>query len=299
MRLIGELDNEARALTFSDVLYVKGIENNIKEENGKWAIWVFAEEKLEKSKELLELYLKDPEHKEFHQAAEKAHEIKMVEAKEATAYQKQVAAARKKISGVFEKSTGRLTLSLIIISVFVGIISLLGENKTALNPFFITEYDVAGNRIQWMPGLPEVFSGQIWRLITPIFIHFGIIHIAFNMWWLKSLGSVIEHREGRVYLGVMVLIIAALSNLGQYLLSGPSFGGMSGVVYGLLGYIWFRSKYDPGSGYHIDRFIVQFMIVWLFLGITGFIGNIANGTHGIGLACGMAWGYISSRLRFK
>ena len=299
MRLIGELDNEAFALTFSDALFVKGIENRIQEENGKWAIWVLAEEKLQKSKELLDLYRKNPEHKEFHQAAEKAYEIKMVEAKEATAYQKSMAAASKKISGVFESGTGRVTLSLILFSVFIALFSLLGENKAFLNPFFITEYDIAGDRIQWMPGLPEVFSGQIWRLITPIFIHFGIIHIFFNMWWLKSLGTVIEHREGRVYLGVMVLLIAALSNLGQYLLSGPSFGGMSGVVYGLLGYIWFRSKYDPGSGYHIDNFIVQFMVVWFFLGVTGIIGNIANGTHGIGLACGMTWGYISSRLRIK
>ena len=48
----------------------------------------------------------------------------------------------------------------IIISVFLGVLSLLGENKTALNPFFITEYDIAGNRIQWMPGLPEIFSGR-------------------------------------------------------------------------------------------------------------------------------------------
>ena len=70
MRLIGELDNEARALTFSDALFVKGIENQIKEENGKWVIWVYAEEKLEKSRELLKLYLKDPEHEEFHQAAD-------------------------------------------------------------------------------------------------------------------------------------------------------------------------------------------------------------------------------------
>lgn len=299
MRLIGELDNEARALTFSDALFVKGIENRIEEDDGKWAIWVFAEEKIQKSKELLELYLKDPEHQEFHQAAEKAHEIKIAEAKKDAAFQKRMNAASKKVGGILERRTGRLTLSLIVISIFVAVISMLGENKSALNAFFMTEYEIIGNRIQWMPGLPEVFNGEVWRLITPIFIHFGIIHIFFNMLWLRALGTAIEYREGSVYFSVMVAIIAIISNLGQYLLAGPSFGGMSGVVFGLLGYIWIRSKFDPGSGYHVDKFIVQMMIFWFFLGLSGLIGGIANGAHGVGLACGMAWGYISARFRIK
>ena len=45
----------------------------------------------------------------------------------------------------------------------------------------------------------------------------------------------------------LVLVIAALSNLGQYFVSGPNFCGISGVVYGLFGYIWMKGRFDPAS----------------------------------------------------
>lgn len=297
MRQIGHINSEASALTFSDALYVNGIENTIKEEDGGWAIWVIAEEKIPEAKALLKEYLEDPDSERFHQVGEKAHEIKKVAHREEEAYKKRMEAARKKVSGVFENRTGRLTLALIVISAAVALLSQLGNNKSMLGGLFITDYDIIGNRIQWRPGLQEVRNGQIWRLVTPIFIHFGIIHILFNMLWLRSLGTAIERRLGPFQLAALVIGIAIISNVGQYMLTGPSFGGMSGVVFGLLGYIWIRGRYDPNSGLYVDRLTVQMMIFWFILGLTGLIGNIANGTHGFGLATGMAWGYIAARNR--
>jgi len=77
-------------------------------------------------------------------------------------------------------------------------------------------------------------------------------------------------------------------------LGGPNFGGMSGVVYGLLGYIWIRGKLDPGSGLFLHRETVIMMIVWFFLCFTGWVGDIANGAHAGGLLIGMACGWLSS-----
>ena len=85
--------------------------------------------------------------------------------------------------------------------------------------------------------------------------------------------------------------------MGQYFVGGPSFGGMSGVVYGLLGYIWIRGKYDPLSGFYLENWIVIMMIGWFLLGFTGMIGHIANAAHGAGLAAGMAWGYLLAKQR--
>ena len=89
----------------------------------------------------------------------------------------------------------------------------------------------------------ELKQGEIWRPVTPIFMHFGIIHILFNMMWLKELGTMIEFKNGSLKMLLMVLIIAVVSNVGQDYYKGPYFGGMSGVVYGLFGYIWMKSRY--------------------------------------------------------
>ena len=74
------------------------------------------------------------------------------------------------------------------------------------------------------------------------------------------------------------------------------FGGMSGVVYGLLGYIWIRGKYDASSNLFVHPQTVMMMIIWFFLCLIGLIGNVANTVHGIGLATGIIWGYVSAQI---
>jgi len=81
-----------------------------------------------------------------------------------------------------------------------------------------------------------------------------------------------------------------MSNVIQFLAAGPAFGGMSGVVYGLLGYTWIRSL-KSNSGYLLHKGIVVMMIGWLILGYTGWIGPIGNAAHLSGLLLGMAYGF--------
>lgn len=144
-------------------------------------------------------------------------------------------------------------------------------------------------------GLAE---GQWWRLITPIFIHFGLIHIVFNGLWLWEFGKRIETLAGTVHFLLLVVVIGIASNLGQYLWSGPSlFGGMSGVVYGLLGYIWVRNKLAPHPAFDLPTGILVVMIGWLLVCMTGLIdllmqGSVANAAHAVGLAVGMALGAV-------
>jgi GlpG protein len=73
---------------------------------------------------------------------------------------------------------------------------------------------------------------------------------------------------------------------------------MSGVVYGLLGYIWMRGKFDPGSGLYVHSHTVAMMIIWFVACFTPLVPHVANATHAVGLALGMAWGYLSS-LRYR
>jgi GlpG protein len=140
-------------------------------------------------------------------------------------------------------------------------------------------------------SLDEIGRGQVWRLITPIFLHFGAIHLVFNMIWLIDLGGMIERHRGTWFLLVLVLVAAILPNLAQYFWSGPFFGGMSGVVYGLFGYVWIKGKYQPHLGMGVRQETVYIMLGWLVLCMTGMIGAIANAAHLVGLVVGVVLAY--------
>ena len=93
----------------------------------------------------------------------------------------------------------------------------------------------------------------------------NLLHLLFNMLWLKDLGSMIEARKGTSRCSSWSLVIGVGSNLGQDLVGGPDFGGMSGVIYGLFGYIWMRGKFDPASGLRLHPTNVVMMVGWFFL----------------------------------
>lgn len=167
--------------------------------------------------------------------------------------------------------------------------------------FTFQDLSIVGDSIQFDTADNAMANGEYWRLVTPIFLHFGLFHIAFNGLWLWELGRRIEPLTGSLQMTVSVLLMAIASNLGQYLWSGPSlFGGMSGVVYGLLGYIWVRHKIAPRPILAIPKGLLGFMLFWLFLGMSGFIdffmtGSIANAAHAIGLVTGMLLGGWAGR----
>ena len=182
----------------------------------------------------------------------------------------------------------RLTAVLIALSVGVALLSNFGSDYQFIHVLFISEYS---------QGLPEISNGQLWRLVTPIIIHFGILHIVFNMIWLYQLGSAIEQRQSIKRIAILVFVTALLSNLAQYFWSGPSFGGMSGVVYGLLAYLWVQGKYNPRAALGLDQNIAIMMLIWFVICWMGLVGNIANMAHTIGLVTGAILGLFFSPSR--
>jgi len=170
------------------------------------------------------------------------------------------------------------------------------EQTLAIAPFV----DLGQGRIGWN-GLDAILHGQVWRLITPIFLHFGVIHLMFNMIMLRQMGAAMEMRSGVLRYLLLILVCAVGSNVAQYYLSwvgrngvlfhaNPLFGGMSGVLYGLFGYIWMKGRYEPELGLGLSPPIVLWMIVWLFLCMTGLMGSVANTAHVVGLLIGVALG---------
>jgi len=168
--------------------------------------------------------------------------------------------------------------------------------------FTFQNFELFGDSISFDTADMAMAKGQYWRLITPIFLHFGIFHVAFNSVWMWELGRRVEPLAGSMHILMVVLLMALASNIAQYLWSGPSlFGGMSGVVYGLLGYVWMRNKVAPRPILALPSGLLVFMMVWLFAGMTGLIdllmsGSIANAAHAAGLVSGMVLGIWSGKV---
>jgi GlpG protein len=293
MRLIGHLENESLARTFTDYLYVQGIENQLEfQKDEGWAIWIRDEDKLDSAARLLTTFRENPRDPRYQTEARNAEQLREQEEKENVAYRKKLRGGRQLFRPLSAYGFGPLTFVLIASCVAVFIVSKFASDLDAIRSLFISER-LAGHR-DFASMLPEVRQGQFWRLITPAFIHLGFLHILFNMLWLRDLGSMIEARQGNLQLGILVLVFAAFSNFGQYYINGPIFGGMSGVVYGLLGYVWIRGKFDPGSGLFLHPSTVNMMLIWFVLCYTGLLGPVANTAHAVGLVMGIAWGYLSS-----
>ena len=75
----------------------------------------------------------------------------------------------------------------------------------------------------------------------------------------------------------------------------PAFGGLSGVGYGLFGYLWMRVVHDPGCGLLLTRSMVFVSLGWFFLCLTGALGSVANMAHTVGLVLGMCVAYAAAR----
>jgi len=139
--------------------------------------------------------------------------------------------------------------------------------------------------------LTDVIAGQIWRLFTPMFLHFSMLHLIFNVYWLWSLGSVLEIRYRSWRFLLLVLSVALVSNLAQALIVGSNFGGMSGVNYGLFGFLLIHSRYHPAPSFTLDKQTVFVMLAWLVVCFTGKLGAVANWAHLFGLLTGAGAGF--------
>ena len=289
MRAIGNLPGESQARLFGDYLVAQGIRNEIEADaNESWVVWIQDEEQVTAAQAGLARFCENPDAEEFRDARRAAAKARDVEAQEMAAYRRRVRTRR----GLFPKfggyGVGPLTFALIFGCVAVAAYSKLGYDAESLKPLLLADPDNADGTF-----LPEVRGGDYWRVITPVFIHFGPLHLLFNMLWLFQLGCMIEANLGRLRLALLVAVTGCVPMLAQYLTSGPGYvGGMSGVVYGLAGYVWMRGKYDRASGVGLDAQSLQWLLIWLVICYSGFVGRVANTAHLAGLVIGVVWGRV-------
>jgi GlpG protein len=291
MRHIGQLPEQTQANAFGDFLVAQGIRNELEREtDGSWSVWIRDEDQVAAAHTWLETFRTNPSAAEFEAAAAKAAKVREAEAQDLAAYRQRLRTRRSIFPKFGGYGVGILTYALTFACIVVAVYSNLGQNREFLRHLFICDPEGAADKF-----LPEVFAGEVWRLFTPIFIHFGLPHIVFNLMWLYQLGCMIEARQGSLRLAALVAVIALCSNLAQfYYKHYPYFGGMSGVVYGLAGYVWMRGKYDRASGVGLDPQSVTILLVWLAVCYTGVVGPVANTAHLVGLLVGVIWGRASA-----
>ena len=328
MRQLATLPNADAARTLADHLLTLRIDTHLDEAPEGWVVWVRDEDRLPQAKQELAEFMRDPGDKRFAAARKAAEATRRRLEKEEQEYAA-FAPARTAPAALSAPRPGPWTNGLIVACCMVFVLDATwvfsqnlaqGAPQALMVALHLTpESDKAepspveqalafssyemklGNTV--LPWPRQIMAGQVWRLLTPIFLHFGPFHLLFNMFMLYQLGGMIEDRRGPWRFLLLVLVFAVPSNVAQYALSAvawkdgglvaqmpPLFGGMSGVLYGLFGYVWMKSRYEPALGLELGPRIVVWMIAWLFLCMTGLVGPIANTAHVVGLLFGVVIG---------
>jgi GlpG protein len=343
MRQLCSLDGEIQAQQFSAYLFTLGIAAAVDAEQStddpastKWVIWILEEDELAKAREQLALFLENPDDPRYAEAVRQANRLHKEEAEQREQVRKQQVDMQGKWRN--QSSSGRrpLTMTLLLICIVVFLFSGYGEDRqgTAMRALQFIDHPAAQERANSRrreaiqsgnqglviqetqeleninKGMPtdryhDLRQGQVWRLVTPIFIHLGFMHLAFNMLWLFQLGTILESRYRSVNFGWLILFTGIAGVLAQscmpYQWDGSVLGGgFSGVVFGLLGFAWVKTRYDPNSGLVFRNDVFVFMMIFLILGFSGILESffairVANWAHAGGLIAGVLAGFLSIR----
>jgi GlpG protein len=194
-------------------------------------------------------------------------------------------------------------MPIILISILIAFLSNYGSIITIIEPFTFIKIDLGSYQNGYVSfnsfETTYMQNNEWWRLITPMFIHFSLTHLVFNCLWIYVLGSKIEQIDGHITFINLVIFSSIISNLAQHFFGQSAlFGGLSGVIYGLLGYCMIIEIDTKQERYDLPPALYLFMLIWLILGFLGILnlfgfGNVANYAHLGGLISGIIFAMIT------
>jgi len=151
--------------------------------------------------------------------------------------------------------------------------------------------------IRWGADYPGgTLDGQPWRLFTSMFLHFGALHLAFNMWILRDLGQLIERVLGHVgflvlYLGSGVIASEVSLVFHPWGVSAGASGAVFGVFGALLALLVRASGLIPKEQIAgLRRSAFSFLLLNLVIGSA--IPSINMAAHAGGLVAGFVFGWL-------
>ncbi len=300
MRQIGPPLPASQASTLADVLLAEGIKTHLGGTPNGMEVWVIDEDRLNRARELLATFLADPEASRHAEARNKAKQVRTEENKTEREYERLQHRIEKRMT---RTARDQVTLFLVVVSVAVSLFSISLVNRQDSN----LDVGAPEQVVRWLSfanptahiGKPEAQIPWMepWRMVTPIFLHFGVMHLVFNMLMLISMGSRVERAIGPYRYAALVLALAIFSNLAQGLMvPNHNFGGMSGVVYGIFGFIWVQMSRAPSRGLAVDGLTSFIMMAWFFAGFSSQFNMggaaVANHAHAGGLLMGLLIGAV-------
>ncbi len=306
MRYLAEIEGKQRAESFVAWLITKSIETHIEaapKSEQLWEVWIRDEDKLSEAKAELAQFESNSSDPKYAAAIDTARQIirdKQVATQTAAKNVRSVnykgASPSQMGSGPLPPLTLTLVISCIVISLLSHFTTPSDNSRLGMQivdkMFFVspTAYLASGN-----DPAASLKRGEVWRLITPIFLHGNPVHLFMNMLALIAFGRITERLIGTPRYALMVLILGvlpiALACLMPKNLDGSPFTvGISGVIYGLVAYLWLLSSQRPELGFRIPDGLVMFLLLIIVLGFAGVFSNISNWGHlggfivGLGLA---------------
>ncbi|MGK9467320.1 rhomboid family intramembrane serine protease GlpG [Pantoea agglomerans] len=266
---ITQFNQPRMAQAFVDYMATRGITLRIEHEN-HYVIMLDDESKISLVENELQQFLHDPNHPRYQAASWHSGKTDS-----GLRYE------RSNILANIRERAGPLTMTLMVLCIAIFILMQVMGDRTVM---------------AWLSWPDADQHLQVWRWFSHALLHFSLLHILFNLMWWWYLGGAVEKRLGSGKLFVILLISALLSGWLQAKFSGIWFGGLSGVVYALMGYCWLRGERDPDSGVYLERGLIGFALVWLVIGWFGVFGlAIANAAHVAGLVVGLAMALVDTR----
>ena len=142
----------------------------------------------------------------------------------------------------------------------------------------------------------DIYNGQYWSLFVSNFLHFNVLHLLFNMYWLYIFGHKIEKEIPKLQYVVLVISAGFVASISELAFFGQSGIGYSGIGYALFGFIYIKAKFNNEFKDFLPQRIINLFFIWLFVCVIityAKLLNIGNVAHFSGLLWGILIGYLS------
>ncbi|UCQ11528.1 rhomboid family intramembrane serine protease GlpG [Edwardsiella tarda] len=265
------LPNPRLAQAFIDYMATQGVRLEAEAGDHGIALWLADDSHLAQVEHELQRFLHEPQHPRYQAASWQSGSTHSGLRYTRFAYLRS-----------FAGQSGPLTIGVTLLCILVYLCQLALGNGAVMT------------YLAWPADAAQHY--QLWRYFTPALLHFSPLHIIFNLMWWWYLGGQVEKRLGASKLAQIMLVSALMSGWAQSLFSGIYFGGLSGVVYALMGYVWWCGERAPQFGVSMPRGLMVFSLLWLLAGYFNWFGlSIANAAHIGGLVIGLLMAFWDMR----